>query len=62
LQNNLATMEGVFLKRGEYTEPMTGKQNGISSPGKKGDTVTAADWLGEVMEGWMVTRSWCLLS
>ncbi len=57
LQNNLATMEGVFLKRGEYTEPIDREAKWDFKPlAKKGDTVTAGDWLGEVMEGWMVHR------
>ncbi|MDD2538262.1 MAG: V-type ATP synthase subunit A [Bacteroidales bacterium] len=57
LQNNLATMEGVFLKRGEYTEPIDREAKWDFKPlAKKGDTVTAADWLGEVMEGWMVHK------
>ena len=57
LQNNLATMEGVFLKRGEYTEPIDREKKWDFEPlAKKGDTVTAGDWLGQVMEGWMVHR------
>ncbi len=57
LQNNLATMEGVFLKRGEYTEPIDREAKWDFKPlAKKGDTVTAGDWLGEVMEGWMVHK------
>jgi V/A-type H+-transporting ATPase subunit A len=57
LQNNLATMEGVFLKRGEYTEPIDREAKWDFKPlAKKGDSVTAGDWLGEVMEGWMVHR------
>ncbi len=57
LQNNLATMEGVFLKRGEYTEPIDREKKWDFIPLlKKGDTVTAGDWLGQVMEGWMVHR------
>lgn len=57
LQNNLATMEGVFLKRGEYTEPIDREKKWDFVPLlKKGDTVTAGDWLGQVMEGWMVHR------
>ncbi|MFA4996981.1 MAG: V-type ATP synthase subunit A [Bacteroidales bacterium] len=57
LQNNLATMEDVFLKRGEYTEPIDREKKWDFKPtAKKGNTVTAGDWLGEVMEGWMVHR------
>ena len=54
LQNNLATMEGVFLKRGEYTAPIdVNKEWGFTPIAKKGDEVRAADWLGEVKEGWL---------
>lgn len=54
LQNNLATMEGVFLKRGEYTAPIdVNKEWDFTPLAKAGDEVTAADWLGEVKEGWL---------
>ncbi len=54
LQNNLATMEGVFLKRGEYTAPLdTEKLWDFKPIAKPGDRVAAADWLGEVQEGWL---------
>lgn len=57
LQNNLATMEGVFLKRGEYTEPIDRTATWNFTPtAKVGATVKAADWLGEVMEGWLVHK------
>ena len=47
LQNNLATMEGVFLKRGEYTEPIDRSAKwGFKPLMKAGDSVTAGDWLG----------------
>lgn len=54
LQNNLTTMESVFLKRGEYTDPLDHKKLWDFTPiAKEGDKVTAADWLGEVKEGWL---------
>jgi len=54
LQNNLATMTGVFLKRGEYTAPLdTEKLWDFTPIAKPGEKVEAADWLGEVMEGWL---------
>ncbi len=54
LQNNLATMEGVFLQRGEYTLPIdTEKEWEFTPQAKEGDVVIAADWLGEVKEGWL---------
>ena len=47
LQNNLATMEGVFLKRGEYTLPLDLEKQWEFTPlAKAGDRVVAADWLG----------------
>ena len=54
LQNNLETMEGVFLKRGEYTDPLDHEKTWHFTPiAKVGDKVQAADWLGEVKEGWL---------
>ncbi len=54
LQNNLATMEDVFLKKGEYTEPINREKLWDFTPlAKPGDKVVAADWLGEVKEGWL---------
>ena len=54
LQNNLETMEGVFLKRGQYTKPLDLEKKWEFTPiAKPGDKVTAADWLGEVKEGWL---------
>ena len=54
LQNDLTTMEGVFLKRGEYTDPLNHEKLWDFTPiAVPGDTVIAADWLGEVKEGWL---------
>lgn len=54
LQNNLTTMEGVFLKRGEYTAPLDNTKLWDFTPiVNPGDKVVAADWLGEVKEGWL---------
>lgn len=54
LQNNLTTMEGVFLKRGEYTAPLDNTKIWDFTPMvNPGDKVVAADWLGEVKEGWL---------
>ena len=54
LQNDLTTMEGVFLKRGEYTDPLNREKLWEFTPlAKPGDKVIAADWLGEVKEGWL---------
>ena len=54
LQNDLTTMTGVFLKRGEYTDPLNHEKLWDFTPiAAKGDKVSAADWLGEVKEGWL---------
>ena len=54
LQNDLTTMEGVFLKRGEYTDPLNHEKLWAFKPlAAPGDKVVAADWLGEVQEGWL---------
>ena len=54
LQNNLTTMTGVFLKRGEYTDPLDREAKWEFTPiAQPGDKVVAADWLGEVKEGWL---------
>ncbi|MBQ3723430.1 MAG: V-type ATP synthase subunit A [Bacteroidales bacterium] len=54
LQNDLRTMEGVFLKRGEYTDPLDHEKLWEYKPlASVGDKVVAADWLGEVKEGWL---------
>ncbi len=54
LQNNLATMQEVFLQRGEYTPALNSDKKWDFTPiAKSGDSVIAADWLGEVKEGWL---------
>lgn len=51
LQNDLDKMEGVFLKRGQYTDPLDEDRVWDFTPiAKPGDTVQAADWLGQVTE------------
>ena len=54
LQNDLTTMTGVFLKRGEYTDPLDHEKLWDFTPlAAPGDSVQAASWLGEVKEGWL---------
>ncbi|GBU20599.1 ATP synthase subunit A [Fibrobacteres bacterium R8-0-B4] len=54
LQNDLDAMEGVFLKRGDYTKPLDETRKWRFKPtAKAGDTVHAADWLGDVKETWV---------
>jgi V/A-type H+/Na+-transporting ATPase subunit A len=51
LQNDLDKMDGVFLTRGEYTDPLNREVKwGFKPLAKAGDVVTAGSWLGEVME------------
>lgn len=51
LQNDLDKMEGVFLKRGEYTFPLDKDRKWDFKPlAKAGDIVEAGNWLGEVDE------------
>jgi len=54
LQNDLDKMEGVFLKRGDYTEPLDHDRIFSFTPlVSPGDKVVAGVWLGEVKENWM---------
>ncbi|MDR1170644.1 MAG: V-type ATP synthase subunit A [Prevotellaceae bacterium] len=51
LQNNLKTMEGVFLKRGEYTDALDSTSEWHFTPlVHEGEVVKAGSWLGEVTE------------
>ena len=51
LQNDLDEMEGVFLKRGQYTDPLDNDRLWVFKPlAKPGDVVQESDWLGEVEE------------
>jgi len=51
LQNNLDSMEGLFLKRGNYTSPLDQNRVWKFTPlAKTGEMVRAGDWLGEVKE------------
>lgn len=54
LQNNLDTMEGTFLRRGEYTDAFDYNKAWEFTPlAKPGDVVVAGDWLAEVKENWI---------
>lgn len=51
LQNDLDKMDGVFLKRGEYTYPLDKEKLWDFKPiARPGNRVQAGDWLGEVDE------------
>ena len=54
LQNDLDKMEGLFLKKGEYTDALDEDKNWEFKPvAGSGDTVIAGDWLGETEENSM---------
>ena len=51
LQNDLDKMDGVFLKRGQYTYALDDDRKWEFKPlAKVGDKVKASDWLGAVEE------------
>jgi len=51
LQNDLDKMEGVFLKRGQYTDPLDREREWDFEPiVKAGDEVQSSAWLGKVEE------------
>lgn len=51
LQNDLDKMEGVFLKRGDYTDPLNREKLWSFKPlAQPGDVLKAGDWIGEVDE------------
>ena len=51
LQNDLDKMDGVFLKRGQYTYPLDKEAKWLFKPiVKAGDEVGPSAWLGEVEE------------
>lgn len=57
LQNDLDIMEGIFLKRGEYTEAINPNQSFDFTPlAEVGQKVTAGSWLGEVKEKWIAHK------
>lgn len=57
LQNDLNKMKGVFLRRGEYTEPLEMESKWDFKPlAKVGDLVEAGSWLGEVQENWIAHK------
>lgn len=54
LQNDLNKMESIFLKRGEYTDPLDEESIWEFTPlAKVGDKVSGGDWLGSVPESWI---------
>lgn len=57
LQNDLEKMDGLFIARGSITDPIDFEaQWGFAPLAKAGDKVTAASWLGEVKEQWVMHK------
>ena len=57
LQNDLEKMDGLFIARGSITDPVDYDVEWEFSPlAKAGDKVTAASWLGEVKELWVMHK------
>ncbi|MGB4840166.1 MAG: V-type ATP synthase subunit A [Saprospiraceae bacterium] len=51
LMNNLSTMEGIFIRRGDYTPTLdTAGKWDFTPIVSDGDKVIAGDWIGEVTE------------
>ena len=54
LQHDLDKMEGIFLKKGDYTPALEDDKLWEFVPiAKPGDKVVPGSWLGEVKENWM---------
>ena len=57
LQGDLNKRKGVFLTRGEYTDPLDENSLWKFTPlVKVGDKVSAGDWLGSVPESWITHK------
>ena len=57
LQNDLEKMEGLFIARGSITDPVDFEAEWDFTPlAKAGDKVSAASWLGEVKEQWVMHK------
>lgn len=57
LQGDLNKRKGVFLTRGEYTDPLDENSIWKFTPlVKVGDKVSAGDWLGSVPESWITHK------
>lgn len=57
LQNNLEEKVGLFLKRGEYVQPLNRESTFDFVPlVQVGDSVRAGDWIGEVQEEWLTHK------
>lgn len=54
LQHDLDKMDGIFLKKGDYTDALENDKQWEFAPlSKPGDEVVPGSWLGEVIENWI---------
>lgn len=54
LQNDLNKMKGLYLNRGEYTDPLDEDSRWEFTPiAKAEDKISGGDWLGSVPESWI---------
>ena len=57
LQNDLEKMDSLFIERGSITDPIDFDKTWEFTPlAKAGDKVSAASWLGEVKEQWVMHK------
>ncbi|MFP4471997.1 MAG: V-type ATP synthase subunit A [Bacteroidales bacterium] len=57
LQNDLDKMEGIFLKRGDYTYALEKEKEYHFVPmAQQGEVKNAGGWLGEVKENWIAHK------
>ncbi len=57
LQHDLAKMDGIFLKPGDYTDALDYDVDWVFTPlAKVGQMVVAGDWLGQVPENWLTHK------
>lgn len=57
LQNDLDKMDGIFLRRGQYTYPLDREKKWHFKPlANVGDNVCASAWLGEVEENFQMLK------
>jgi len=57
LQNDLNKLDDLFLKRGQYNDALDADSKWKFTPTSKiGDTVRSGDWLGEVIENFLIHK------
>ncbi|WP_297091208.1 V-type ATP synthase subunit A [uncultured Draconibacterium sp.] len=57
LQHDLDKMQGIFLQKGDYTQPLEEDKAWTFKPlAQVGEEVVAGSWLGEVKENWIAHK------